>query len=86
MHFEKVITNSPLRCMYSEDCLLREWLLITALKLLTIWFNNQKLEAVLCFGHSCRILLFAYLYLAQEGKNPQVTSQLVTCHTYKALH
>lgn len=70
----------------TEDSLLREWLLITALKLLTIWFNNQKLEAVLCFGHNCRFLLFAYLYLAQEGKNPQVTTQLITCHTHKALH
>lgn len=57
MHFENIMTNSPLRCMYSKQDSLREWLLITALKLLAIWFNDQKLEAVLRFGHSCSFFI-----------------------------
>lgn len=77
MHFEKGITNSPLRRTYSKQKILFlwEWLLITALKLLTIWFNNQKLEAVLCFGHSCSFFIVCVsVPCTGRKKPPHITS------------
>lgn len=80
--FWKMHCQSPLRCMYTnQDFSLREWLLITALKLLTIWYNNQKLEAVLCFGHSCSFFVVCIFVPCTGRRKPW----LVTCHTGTAL-
>lgn len=59
--------------LQTEDSL-REWLLITTLKLLTIWFNNQKLEAVLCFGHSCSFFIVCVSVPCTGRKKPHVTT------------
>lgn len=75
--FRKSNYQQPLE-MYAfkpEDSFSREWLLITALKLLTIWFNNQKLEAVLCFGHSCSFFIVCLCVRCTGRKNPHVTTQ-----------
>lgn len=53
----------------AEDSLLREWLLITASKLLTIWFNNQSWRLRYVLATAVAFSLFAYLYQAQKKKN-----------------
>lgn len=84
--FWKMHCQSPLRCMYAnQDFSLREWLLITALKLLTIWYNNQKLEAVLCFGHSCSFFVVC-IFVPCTGRRKPSPSSPGWSHAIQALH